>query len=430
MPEPPRTNSSPRARLVPALAALALLCASAAGAQMVFPDHGRRQSPPADGKARLDMTELRDLNSAVHDTARAGWAIRRLRGFLASDPDSVFEIFARRSLVRALIVSQAPGAEIVAAADSAVPGLPAEPRQRAFFFGEVAEMLLARREQPAKALAYAREAYAAIPAELAQGRQLRAVLGSVLGLALVRNGRPDSAVALLTTSLADHPDSQRVLVSLGEAHASARRTDLAIDHYVRARGAYLGRDTSFTGTLRELWVGRHGSLAGLDARVAAATRASREEIAFRQRRHEAPAPDWSLPALDGSAVTWESLKGRVVVVDFWGSWCGPCRIELPVFQRMYERYRDRKDIAFIGMNWERPGPAEDRLKAVRDYIEKNGFTFPVVLDHEQAAGKAFGIDAYPTVYIIDKHGQIRYRNVGVTPGIETILEDQIASLLQ
>lgn len=411
-----------------ALAALVAVAGSAA-AQLVFPGHGEPRQTPEEGKARLDMAELRDLNSAANDTARAGWAVRRLRGFLASDPDSIFEVFARRTLVRALIVSDAAGAEVVAAADTTAAFLPDDARQRAFFFGEVAEILNARRQEPARALEYARLALAALP-ETEQAKALRAVIGTVLGTSLARNGKPDSALLVLGAAMPDHPDSQRVLVALGETHERAKRDELAMAHYVRALGVYLGRDTSAAAPLRVLWARKHGSLAGLDEAVAAAGRASRERIAFDDRRYEKPAPEWSLAALDGRPVTSGDFKGKVQVLDFWGSWCGPCRVELPVFQRMYERYRERDDIVFLGMNWERPGPAEQRMEAVRSYIEQNGYTFPVVLDHDQAAGNAFGVTGYPTVYLVDKQGQVRFRNIGVTPGIETILGDQIEALLQ
>ena len=123
------------------------------------------------------------------------------------------------------------------------------------------------------------------------------------------------------------------------------------------------------------------------------------------------------------------FKGKVVVLDFWGTWCGPCREELPIFQRVYEQYRSR-DVVFYGVNWERTGPGQDPKKLVRDYMAKFNYSFPVVLDHDRNAQVAYNIEAFPTVFLIDKTGQVRYRNVGLAPGIEQILTDQIESLLK
>jgi peroxiredoxin len=96
---------------------------------------------------------------------------------------------------------------------------------------------------------------------------------------------------------------------------------------------------------------------------------------------------------------------------------------------VYERYRER-GVVFLGMNWEQPGDPNDRIEKARTYVMKNNYTFPVVLDHDRVASESYSISGFPTVFVIDKAGMIRYRNVGVEPGIETILTDQIESLME
>jgi len=181
--------------------------------------------------------------------------------------------------------------------------------------------------------------------------------------------------------------------------------------------------------LRALWIKKNGSIAGLDAAVNASRTASRKSVALDSRRYERPAPDWTLPDLAGKSFRLADYKGKVVVLDFWGSWCGPCRQELPVFQQMYERYRE-KDVVFFGVNWEKGGNGQDLKQLVRDFMSNNKYSFPVVLDHERSAQMAYDIQGFPTVYLIDRTGKIRYQNVGVADGIEHILSDQIDSLLE
>ncbi len=401
------------------VASAALLSAALLGAPLAVTH--------AAGGKRMTTQEVQDYSQATGDPARAGWAIARLRNFLASDPDSAYAFFARRMLMRALGTTHAPVRQLVAAAETTSSLLPADPRITIFFYGELAQTLLDRGEALDRALEFARYSHADVPRGEQYG-QLRAATLGTLGQAQLRNGLADSAIAAFRMALPLSPDSQAVLFHLGEALEQQKKADLAIDAYARSLGVYLSRDSSAAKPLRVLWRKRYGSLKGMDARIDAARAASRRLIAFDARRHEKPAPPWTLPDLDGKQIRSSEFKGKVVVLDFWGSWCGPCRQELPIFQAMYERYKGR-GVVFIGMNWERPAQGQDPKRIVRDYIERNKFTFPVILDHDHVATTAYGIEGFPTVFLIDKSGTIRYKNVGVAEGIETILQDQIESLM-
>ena len=383
-------------------------------------------APAAAGK-KLSGTQIQEYNSAATDSARAEWAMTQLRNFLADDPDSTHALLARRMLVRAMLTLNAPGPQIIALFDSTGRVLPREPQVVIFFYAQLAQDLMDRGMDHAKALEYAHRAAAALPSD-EQYAPLHGMVLGILGRAQLAYPKPDSAIASLRTAVASSPDSQRVLAFLGQAYEKAKKPDLAIDTYVRSLSIYMGKDTTAAAPLRSLWRKKHGSLAGLDETIGKAMSVSRKRIALDARRHERVAPGWSLTYLDGKPVASDEFKGKVIVMDFWGSWCGPCRVELPIFQAVYERYRE-KGVVFLGMNFERPVPGKDLRDVTREFMERNKYTFPVVVDHDHVAVDAYNISGFPTVYLIDKTGTIRYKNVGVSEGIETILQDQIESLL-
>jgi thiol-disulfide isomerase/thioredoxin/Flp pilus assembly protein TadD len=408
-----------RATLAPALTLLALLIGFAAF----------RAAPAAAGN-RMAANDLINLNNALQDPARAADAVKTVRSFLASNPDSVYALYMRRMLLAGLITSKAPGLEVAGAADTAIKTFTGEEnrQQRAILSGEVAQYLVNRKELPDRALKLARASYREVPPD-PNSDALRGYALATLGEAFLFNNRADTAVVVLKRALEFSPDSARVLSKLGGAYEKGGKTDLAINSYVRSLGVYLNTDTTSMAPLRALWIKKNGSVAGLDAAVNSARASSRKNVALDSRRYERPAPAWTLPDLQGKDFRLADYKGKVVVLDFWGSWCGPCRQELPVFQQMYERYR-QKDVVFFGVNWEKGGNGQDLKQLVRDFMGKNNYNFPVVLDHERSAQMAYDIQGFPTVYLIDRTGMIRYQNVGVADGIEHILADQIESLLE
>lgn len=120
-----------------------------------------------------------------------------------------------------------------------------------------------------------------------------------------------------------------------------------------------------------------------------------------------PAPDWKLKDLDGREVSSDQFKGKVVVVDFWATWCGPCRVEIPGYVALQKKYGDR--LAIVGMSVDR-GP-----EVVKKFVAANNVDYQIVMaDDEvvQAFGGEEGINAIPTTFIIDRSGKIRDRKLG------------------
>lgn len=135
-----------------------------------------------------------------------------------------------------------------------------------------------------------------------------------------------------------------------------------------------------------------------------------------------PAPAWKLKDLDGNDVTADKFKGKVLVVDFWATWCPPCREEIPGYVELYKKYGPDR-LAIVGVSLDEAGP-----KVVKDFVRKNGVNYPIVMG-DDAVQSAFGsMEAIPTTFLIDRNGNIRDKKVGAEPTAE--YEKKIASLLE
>ncbi len=135
---------------------------------------------------------------------------------------------------------------------------------------------------------------------------------------------------------------------------------------------------------------------------------------------ENPAPDFTLPDLDGRLVTLSQLRGRVVVLNFWASWCPSCRAEARDFGDFARQYRDR-GVTVVGVNLR-----EDGITA-RAFAEANGMDYPLLLDADGAIGRLYQVVGIPTTIIVDADGSVRGRHVGVLNAAQ--LADYVAPLL-
>lgn len=136
-----------------------------------------------------------------------------------------------------------------------------------------------------------------------------------------------------------------------------------------------------------------------------------------------PAPDFTLQSSTGENVRLAEQRGQVVMLNFWASWCGPCRQEMPLLDAMHKRYSSA-GFQFYGINVE-----EDNTDA-KKLLKELGVSFPVLFDPESKASKLYNVDAMPTTVVIDKKGLIRYVNRGYKPGDENKYRDQIRELIR
>lgn len=122
-----------------------------------------------------------------------------------------------------------------------------------------------------------------------------------------------------------------------------------------------------------------------------------------------PAPTWKLKDLDGREVSSDQFKGKVVVVDFWATWCVPCIEEIPGYIALQKKY-GAEGLAIIGVSFDRRGPAH-----VKRFAEANGMNYTVVMGDETVAEAFGGFDALPTTFLISREGRILNRKVGAAP---------------
>jgi thiol-disulfide isomerase/thioredoxin len=159
-------------------------------------------------------------------------------------------------------------------------------------------------------------------------------------------------------------------------------------------------------------------------RQAAATAPQRKEAALAERQG-ALAPDFTLKDLNGNTVSLADLRGKVVILDFWATWCGPCRKTMPLLDKFYTEMKP-ENVVVYGVNvWERGGKTDK----VKPFIAERGFHFPVLYGTGDLAD-AYGVQGIPTLVMIDPQGKVAYRHVGYNPTLAEVLQWQVNELLK
>jgi peroxiredoxin len=136
-----------------------------------------------------------------------------------------------------------------------------------------------------------------------------------------------------------------------------------------------------------------------------------------------PAPDFTLRTLDGQKLRLGEQRGSVVLVNFWATWCGPCRQEMPHLNKLYEKYK-ASGFVLLGVNVD-----DDSAQAV-GVATKLGVTFPVLPDADKRVSRQYDVSAMPSTVLIDRDGKVRYLHRGYQNGYENTYERQIRELLK
>jgi thiol-disulfide isomerase/thioredoxin len=135
------------------------------------------------------------------------------------------------------------------------------------------------------------------------------------------------------------------------------------------------------------------------------------------------APDFVLPARDGSTVRLSELRGQVVMINFWATWCGPCRQEMPLLAQLQSKY-EPLGFTLLAVN------VEPDSAAAQDWLKGMAADLPVLFDRKNTVAESFGVQGMPSSVFVDRTGNVRYVHRGYQAGDESKYADMIRSLVK
>lgn len=130
--------------------------------------------------------------------------------------------------------------------------------------------------------------------------------------------------------------------------------------------------------------------------------------AAQEGENRQAAPDFTVFDKNGKEVTLSSFKGKPVVINFWATWCGPCKSELPAFQKMYNEYKDKIQFLMVNLT----DGVQEKKADVDSFIEKEGYTFPVFYDTQYSGAYAYSVSSVPLTVFVDSEGYINNARIG------------------
>ncbi|PKM44421.1 MAG: TlpA family protein disulfide reductase [Gammaproteobacteria bacterium HGW-Gammaproteobacteria-1] len=135
------------------------------------------------------------------------------------------------------------------------------------------------------------------------------------------------------------------------------------------------------------------------------------------------APDFVLKSAAGSNVRLSEMRGQVVMINFWASWCGPCRQEMPLLEKLQQRYA-RLGFVMLGVN------VEEQSQAAQKFLKDVPVSFPILWDTSNSVSRLYAVKAMPTSVIVDRDGKVRYIHPGYKAGDENTYSDTVRALLR
>lgn len=134
------------------------------------------------------------------------------------------------------------------------------------------------------------------------------------------------------------------------------------------------------------------------------------------------APGFTLQSVDGKTVSLSQFKGDVVMINFWASWCGPCRQEMPLLDDIYKQYKDM-GFVLLGVNVEPDAQSADA------WLKKTPVSYPILYDPKSQVSQLYQVQAMPTTVIVDRQGNVRFVHNGYLPGDENQYMNSIRTLV-
>jgi len=229
-----------------------------------------------------------------------------------------------------------------------------------------------------------------------------------LGSAYYENAEYPKALSILQSGLGKYDQVDADLYyKIGMTYEKLARPREAIGAYVQSL------------SLRENAIVRSSleTLGSRETGLKIAIPAKRETdidsaIAQAQIPRAKKAPAFQLKNLDGGAVSLSSFHGKVLLLDFWATWCGPCVAELPKLQELFKKYEQNPSVRVVAIS------TDINDKDVKKFIDKHGYSFPVLMD--KGAADDYGVEGIPALFVVDQAGSIRYKHEGYNPNVDLV----------
>ncbi|WP_326983596.1 TlpA disulfide reductase family protein [Chryseobacterium sp. MYb264] len=138
---------------------------------------------------------------------------------------------------------------------------------------------------------------------------------------------------------------------------------------------------------------------------------------------ESAAANFIVSDIQGKSISTKDLRGKVVFINFWASWCPPCRAEFPSIQKMYEKYKDNQNVEFLTIN------LDDDINAGKKFLEKNNYTIPFLVSNGNIPQEIYN-GSLPTTVVLDKNGKIRLKHTGMADYSKDSFYQQLEELIK